>query len=97
MDITTDICVVGAGPAGLTLALLMLRSGARVTVLDRTRSFEREYRGEILQPGAMTLLDRLGVLDGARARGGYELGRFQLVENERLLMDIDYGDRKSVV
>ncbi|MFB6658383.1 FAD-dependent monooxygenase [[Kitasatospora] papulosa] len=91
MDITTDICVVGAGPAGLTLALLMLRSGARVTVLDRTRSFEREYRGEILQPGAMTLLDRLGVLDGARARGGYELGRFQLVENERLLMDIDYG------
>ncbi|MEU0301575.1 FAD-dependent monooxygenase [Streptomyces sp. NPDC006175] len=91
MDITTDICVVGAGPAGLTLALLMLRSGARVTVLDRTRSFDREYRGEILQPGAMTLLADLGVLDGARARGGYELGRFQLVEDERLLMDIDYG------
>ncbi|MEU9319683.1 FAD-dependent monooxygenase [Streptomyces sp. NPDC048295] len=91
MDITTDVCVVGAGPAGLTLALLMLRSGARVTVVERSRSFDREYRGEILQPGAMTLLDDLGLLAGARARGGYELGRFQLVENERLLMDIDYG------
>ncbi|MFE1595089.1 FAD-dependent monooxygenase [Nocardia sp. NPDC058705] len=91
MDITTDVCVVGAGPAGLTLALLMLRSGVRVTVVERARSFDREYRGEILQPGAMKLLDDLGVLVGARARGSYELGRFQLVENERLLMNIDYG------
>ncbi|WP_103532545.1 FAD-dependent monooxygenase [Streptomyces sp. SM11] len=90
-DTATDVCVVGAGPAGLTLALLMLRSGARVTVVERSRSFDREYRGEILQPGAMSLLDDLGVLSGARAQGAYEHTRFQLVEHGRLLMDIDYG------
>ncbi|KOG85634.1 hypothetical protein ADK38_35580, partial [Streptomyces varsoviensis] len=57
-----DVCVVGAGPAGLTLALLMVRSGARVTVLERSPSLDRAYRGEILQPGGQRLLDSLGVL-----------------------------------
>jgi monooxygenase len=87
---STDFCVVGGGPAGLTLSLLLLRSGASVTVVERAKSLDREYRGEILQPGAMALLDQLGVLAGARKRGGYELARFQLVEHGTVAMNIDY-------
>ncbi|MFI6050552.1 FAD-dependent monooxygenase [Streptomyces violascens] len=86
----SDVCIVGAGPAGLTLALLLLKSGVRVTVVERSRSHQREFRGEILQPGAMTVLDRLGVLAGARARGCHEHDRFRLVEQDRVLLDIDY-------
>ncbi|MFF4185603.1 FAD-dependent oxidoreductase [Streptomyces sp. NPDC001691] len=86
----SDVCVVGAGPAGLTLALLLLKSGLRVTVVERSRSHQREFRGEILQPGAMTVLDRLGVLAGARERGCHEHDRFRLVEQDRVLLDIDY-------
>ncbi len=89
-EIKTDFCIVGGGPAGLTLALLLLRSGARVTVVERSRSFDREYRGEILQPGGLALLDELGVLAGARERGAHEHQRFQLVERGRALLDIDY-------
>jgi 6-methylpretetramide 4-monooxygenase len=88
--VRSDFCVVGAGPAGLTLALLLLRSGSTVAVVERSSSFDRNYRGEILQPGAMTLLDELGVLAPARARGGYPLSRFQLVERGKVLMDVDY-------
>ncbi|MEI5099110.1 FAD-dependent monooxygenase [Streptomyces sp. PmtG] len=89
-DDHTDVCVVGAGPAGLTLALLLLRSGVRVTVVERSRSHEREFRGEILQPGAMAVLDKLGVLRAARERGCHEHSRFRLVERDRVLLDIDY-------
>jgi 6-methylpretetramide 4-monooxygenase len=90
MTSQTDVAVAGGGPAGLTLALLMLRSGYRVTVLEKARSLERDYRGEILQPGGMTLLGELGVLKPARSHGAYPLRRFQLLEQDRTLMDIDY-------
>ncbi|MFI0515758.1 monooxygenase [Streptomyces canus] len=86
----TDFCIVGGGPAGLTLALLLLRSGARVTVVEKLRSLEREYRGEILQPGGQQLLDALGVLKGARARGCHEHDRFLLEEKGRILINGDY-------
>ncbi|MCS0639606.1 FAD-dependent monooxygenase [Streptomyces sp. LP05-1] len=91
-EFTADICVVGAGPAGLVLALLLLKSGLRVAVVERARAHQREFRGEILQPGALTLLDSLGVLAGARARGAHEHTRFRLVEGGRTLLDIDYRE-----
>ncbi|MFF4344850.1 FAD-dependent monooxygenase [Kitasatospora sp. NPDC001540] len=88
--ISSDVCVVGAGPAGLTLSLLLLRSGLTVTLVERSALHGREFRGEILQPGGMELLDGLGVLSGAMARGGYPLDRFRLREGRRTLLDIDY-------
>ncbi|MEV4053661.1 FAD-dependent monooxygenase [Amycolatopsis sp. NPDC049688] len=88
--IETDFCVVGGGPAGLTLALLLVRSGTRVVLLERSPSLDRKFRGEILQPSGMVLLDRLGVLGRARARGSHEHDRFQLVDRGRVLIDGDY-------
>lgn len=89
-DVETDVCVVGAGPAGLTLALLLLRSGVRVTVVERSRGSDREFRGEILQPGGMRVLDQLGVLAEAKAGGHHEHDTFALVEAGRVLMESDY-------
>ncbi|MEU8823155.1 FAD-dependent monooxygenase [Streptomyces sp. NPDC048636] len=89
-EIDTDVCVVGGGPAGLVLALLMLRSGLGVVVLERARAHQREFRGEILQPGALALLDALGVLTGVRARGARELDRFRFLDGDRVLLEADY-------
>ncbi|PZM96701.1 MAG: FAD-binding monooxygenase [Actinobacteria bacterium] len=89
-ELSTDICIVGGGPAGLALALLLLKSGVRVTLLERAVSLDREFRGEILQPGGMAVLDGLGVLDAARSRGAYQLDRFQLTSDDRILLNIDY-------
>lgn len=90
-SVTTDVCIIGAGPSGLTLALLLLRSGCRVTVVERSASFDREYRGEIIQPGGLQILDEIGVLTAAQERGAHVLDRFRLTEGRRTLMDIDYG------
>ncbi|MFI1469039.1 FAD-dependent monooxygenase [Streptomyces wuyuanensis] len=86
----TDVCVVGGGPAGLALALMLLRSGMRVTLLEKSARFDRAFRGEILQPGGQRILDDLGVLAAARTAGACELNGFQLVDRDRVLLDIDY-------
>lgn len=74
----------------MTLALLLLRSGASVALVERSRSLDRQFRGDILQPGGMRILEELGVLGAARERGSYEHDKFQHIERGRVLFENDY-------
>lgn len=56
------ILIVGAGPAGSSCAIQLLKAGHSVTILDRTK-FPRHKPGETLHPGVEPLLKELGVLD----------------------------------
>ena len=58
---TTDCCVVGAGPAGAVLALLLARQGIRVTLLEAHADFDRDFRGDALQPAALDLIGQMGL------------------------------------
>ena len=65
-----DVVIAGAGPAGAFAALLLARSGARVTLIERSRFPRPKLCGDTLNPGAVAALARaldLGPL-AARAR-----------------------------
>ena len=55
------IAVIGAGIGGLALAGLLGRQGARVTVYERARQFQRIGAGIQMSPNAMRVLRALGL------------------------------------
>ncbi|MFC4946391.1 FAD-dependent oxidoreductase [Pseudonocardia sp. GCM10023141] len=57
----TTCLVVGGGPAGLVLGLLMARGGVDVTVLEKHEDFLRDFRGDTVHASTLTLLDELGL------------------------------------
>jgi 2-polyprenyl-6-methoxyphenol hydroxylase-like FAD-dependent oxidoreductase len=59
----TDCAVVGGGPAGAVLALLLARKGVRVTLLEAHEDFDRDFRGDTLHPSVLELMDELGLAE----------------------------------
>ena len=68
MSGVTDILVVGAGPAGLALALQAHCHGARVRIVDRRTEVFRPSRALILHPRTLEVLRPLGVADAVLTR-----------------------------
>ncbi|MHC1559469.1 FAD-dependent oxidoreductase [Actinomycetospora sp. C-140] len=57
----TTCCVVGGGPAGMVLGLLLARGGVEVTVLEKHADFLRDFRGDTVHPTTLDLLTELGL------------------------------------
>lgn len=53
--------IVGAGPAGLSLALQLSQQGQRVTLLEASRTFSRQFRGDALMPCGLEALKMMGL------------------------------------
>lgn len=73
MDATSDVLVVGAGPAGASSAFWLARAGLRVTLVDRARFPRTKACAEYLSPQASRLLHAMGVLEQVERAGAAQL------------------------
>jgi 2-polyprenyl-6-methoxyphenol hydroxylase-like FAD-dependent oxidoreductase len=78
-ELDTTVCVVGAGPAGLVLGLLLARQGVAVTVLEKHADFLRDFRGDTVHPSTLDLLDSLGLHDEVARLPGRPARRMSVV------------------
>jgi len=59
----TTCVVVGGGPAGAVLALLLARKEVPVMLLEMHKDFDRDFRGDTLHPSIMEIMDEIGLAD----------------------------------
>jgi 2-polyprenyl-6-methoxyphenol hydroxylase-like FAD-dependent oxidoreductase len=57
----TQVVIIGAGPTGLTLAMLLAKRGITVKLIEASRSFRRIFRGEGLMPSGLEAIAQMGL------------------------------------
>jgi 2-polyprenyl-6-methoxyphenol hydroxylase-like FAD-dependent oxidoreductase len=60
---STACCIVGGGPGGMILSLLLARKGIPVTLLEAHQDFDRQFRGDTLHPAILEVLDQIGLAE----------------------------------
>jgi 2-polyprenyl-6-methoxyphenol hydroxylase-like FAD-dependent oxidoreductase len=86
---STDVLIVGAGPAGMTLAISLKQLGVDCVVIDQLPSPPEDTRAAFVQPRTLEYLRRLHVSDpivddGLKGRG------FAMADREHDLIRVPY-------
>lgn len=79
------VLIVGAGPTGATLALLLLQRGIQVTLVEAAKDFQRVFRGEGLMPSGLAALDQMGLGSLLATVPHRPLDSWQFMLGDRLL------------
>lgn len=85
-----DVVIIGGGPSGLTLAILLIQSGLKVRVLEKRLDIGDHSRAIGIHPPALEILDRAGVgpkvlQRGVRIRDGVGISRGKVIAS------LDFG------
>jgi flavin-dependent dehydrogenase len=81
--VEVDVAVIGAGPAGSTLAALLAGRGVRVALYDRDAFPRDKLCGEFLSYDALPVLQPLGVVDAIDRAGAPRIDRCRITGSKR--------------
>ncbi len=87
---TTCCAIIGGGPAGMVLGLLLARAGIEVTLLEKHGDFLRDFRGDTVHPTTMRLLDELGLWERFAALHYSEVRKAKFESAGRSITYIDF-------
>jgi len=87
---TTTCAIIGGGPAGMVLGLLLARAGVEVTLLEKHGDFLRDFRGDTVHPTTLRLLDELGLWERFRELHYSEVRKAKFESNGRSVTYVDF-------
>ncbi len=79
----TGCAIVGGGPAGMVLALLLARQGIDTTLLEAHHDFDRDFRGDTVHPSTLEVLDQIGLAQRVLALPHGKVRSLELITPER--------------
>jgi 2-polyprenyl-6-methoxyphenol hydroxylase-like FAD-dependent oxidoreductase len=85
----TQVVIVGAGPAGATLALLLVKRGIAVKLIESSRNFRRVFRGEGLMPSGLDALEQMGLSPVLESIPHRPLDAWEVLIENRFLFRVD--------
>ena len=88
---TTDVLVIGAGPAGTVAASIVNKSGYKVRIVEKMK-FPRFVIGESLLPRCMEALEEAGFLEAVKEKKFQEKGGAKFVKNGKTC-DYQFADQ----
>jgi len=94
-DEAQGCCIVGGGPAGAMLALLLARRGVRVALLEMHHDFDREFRGDTVHPSTLEILDQLGLAERVHELRHSKISGPTLVTSRGPITPFDLGRLKT--
>ncbi len=74
MHTSHPVIIAGAGPVGLFAAVLLVRAGVRVIVLERFEGLSLDRRASTFHPATLDLLDSVGLAERLVALGSINQG-----------------------
>src|SRR5450432_2812089 len=80
---TTDVLVIGAGPAGTVAASIVNKAGYKVKIVEKMK-FPRFVIGESLLPRCMEALTEAGFVDAVKEKGFQEKFGAKFVKNGKI-------------
>jgi 2-polyprenyl-6-methoxyphenol hydroxylase-like FAD-dependent oxidoreductase len=86
----TTCAIIGGGPAGMVLGLLLARAGVDVTLLEKHGDFLRDFRGDTVHCSTMRLLDELGLWDRFSKLPYSEVRKAAFESNGRSVTYVDF-------
>ncbi|WP_280435962.1 FAD-dependent oxidoreductase [Nocardia carnea] len=85
-----DVTVVGAGPVGLTAAIVLTHLGHRVRIVDARIAGANTSRAAVVHSRTLELLEPYGVVPALVDRG-LHIPRFTIRDRDRALVSVPFG------
>ncbi|WP_100374834.1 FAD-dependent oxidoreductase [Bacillus sp. FJAT-45037] len=87
-----EVVIVGGGPAGMLMGLLLAKENVHVTVLEKNKSLSRDFRGETIAPGSVYLLKKLGVFPALEKHGFIKVRQIKMYDREDKLFSVNFDE-----